>query len=84
MPDHDTHRGASLGLPAAAGAAGSWPDAARPGAAFLCQLIAERQHLPPQRLRRRAPPAVATGAYLATAEHAVRRLPPGYRKSLSV
>lgn len=57
-------------------------DLARPHATFISQLIAEHQHLPPQRARRRAPPAVAALAYLEAAEQAVRRLPPGYRKHI--
>ncbi|HTJ56738.1 MAG TPA: hypothetical protein VL418_04130 [Devosiaceae bacterium] len=58
--------------------------AAPAGAAFVSQLIAERQHLPPQRERRRAPLATALCSYEATERQTIRRLPPGYRKSLSV
>jgi hypothetical protein len=54
----------------------------RAGAAFISQLIAERQHLPPQRERRRAPMAEAVSSYGHTAEQSVRRLPPGYRTTL--
>ena len=66
------------------------PGPARPGgsapagSSFVSQLIAERQHLPPQRERRRATMAVAVGSYRATEEQAVRRVPPGYRKTLVV
>jgi hypothetical protein len=48
-------------------------------AAFVCQLIAERDHLPPQRLKRRATPGVATNVYDAGSHIADRRLPAGYR-----
>lgn len=53
-----------------------------PVAAFLSQLIAERDHLPPQRQRRRAPLPVAVASYATTAARAVPRLPPGYRRTL--
>lgn len=51
-------------------------------APFLSQLIAERDHLPPQRERRRAPLATALLSYRETAVRTPPRLPPGYRKSL--
>ena len=54
----------------------------RSAAPFLSQLIAERDHLPPQRARRRAPVATALVSYRDTASHTLPRLPPGYRKSL--
>ena len=50
-----------------------------PDAAFVSQLIAARDHLAPQRERRRATPAAATNAYATSARIAIRRLPPGYR-----
>jgi|GEM_PF-7062003 len=55
----------------------------RPAAAFLSQLIAERMHLPPQRERRRETAVVAASCYAEAAAHAIRRLPPGFRKSVS-
>jgi hypothetical protein len=55
---------------------------ALPGAAFLTQLIAEYEHLPPQRTRRRAPMAEVLRIYDAGDRIADRRLPPGYRKSI--
>lgn len=58
------------------------PSLQRARAAFISQLIAERLHLPPQRERRRETAATAIGSYAHTAEGAVRRLPPGFRKSL--
>jgi hypothetical protein len=49
---------------------------------FLSQLIAERQHLPPQRERRRAPVGEAVTAYDRGARIAVRRMPAGYRTTI--
>lgn len=57
---------------------------AAPSADFISQLIAENQHLPPQRQRRRAPVGVAVDAYAAASRSAVRRLPAGYRKTMIV
>lgn len=51
-------------------------------AGFVSQLIAERDHLPPQRQRRRVPLADALGSYDAAATIGLPRLPPGYRKSV--
>lgn len=53
-----------------------------PDAAFVSQLIAERDHMAPQRERRRAPVGVAVGAYNTGSRIAIRRLPPGYRTSV--
>ena len=53
-----------------------------PNADFVSQLIAEHQHLPPQRARRRAPVGEALAAYDNGARIADRRLPPGYRKTI--
>ena len=65
--------------------------AARPGfarvapeAAFVSQLIAERNHMAPQRERRRAPVGVAVGAYDTGSRIAIRRLPAGYRTKMDV
>lgn len=52
------------------------------GAAFLSQLIAERQHLEVQRLRRRAGIAQAVDAYAMGLTMGVRRMPKGYRKTV--
>jgi hypothetical protein len=57
-------------------------DPSAPAAAFLSQLIAEREHLPPQRERRRAPVSAALLSYRGAAILTPPRLPPGYRKSL--
>ncbi len=53
-----------------------------PSVDFISQLIAERDHLPPQRERRRAPVGVALGAYDAGSKIAVRRMPAGYRTTI--
>lgn len=53
-----------------------------PNADFLSQLIAEHEHLPPQRVRRRAPVSEAVDAYANGGRIAVRRLPAGYRTSV--
>jgi hypothetical protein len=65
----------------------SRPDAApsnrgAPEAAFVSQLIAERDHLPPQRTKRRAAVSDAVGAYDHGSKIAVVRLPAGYRTTL--
>ena len=72
------------GLPMVLGDAHPRPTLQRlaPRAAFLSQLIAERQHLAPQRQRRQLPPLQAVDAYAAGAGIAVRRLPPGYRRTI--
>lgn len=54
-----------------------------PRGAFISQLIAERYHLAPQRQRRRAPLDVALDCYETAEQQATRRMPPGYRTSLS-
>jgi len=63
---------------------GYWAAFARiaPRAGFLSQLIAEHQRLSPQRARRRAPLAVAVGAYATGARIVEVRLPAGYRTTL--
>ncbi|CDP53749.1 hypothetical protein [Paradevosia shaoguanensis] len=48
-------------------------------ATFLSQMIAERQRLPLQREKRRAPVDEAVGAYATGATRSVRRMPAGYR-----
>ena len=57
---------------------------AAPSADFISQLIAEDQHLPPQRQRRRASVGVAVDAYASVSQSAVRRMPAGYRKTMIV
>lgn len=51
---------------------------------FASQLIAARDHLPVQRLRRRANSGFAIGAYDRGARIADQRVPAGYRLSISV
>lgn len=82
MTDNGTQ--AAPGLPMVVEAPPARPRFARvvASADFLSQLIAARQHLPPQRERRRGQPAQAVAAYSAGARIAVRRMPAGYRRSL--
>ena len=53
-----------------------------PSAAFVSQLIAARDRLPPQRERRTASVDRAVGAYRSGAVIAVKRMPEGYRKTV--
>jgi hypothetical protein len=53
-------------------------------ATFLSQLIAARQHLAPQRARRRAPITQAVDAYRIGGRVSVVRMPAGYRKTVVV
>ena len=55
-----------------------------PDAAFLSQLLAERQHSMVQRARRRAPLADALALYDKGLTAATVRMPSGYRKTLIV
>ena len=58
------------------------PSRLAPDAAFLSALIAERDGLAPQRHLSRAPVGVALGAYDTGSRIAIRRLQPGYLKSV--
>ncbi|HWV20531.1 MAG TPA: hypothetical protein VN036_05855 [Devosia sp.] len=73
-------------LPVPVNASGPRPSLAwsAPTAAFVSQLIAAREHLPPQRERRTASVDRAVGAYRQGAGIAVRRMPEGYRKTVVV
>ena len=51
-------------------------------AAFVSQLLAERNNLAPQRARRRGSAEGAIGAYADGARVAVKRMPVGYRTSI--
>lgn len=53
-----------------------------PSAAFVSQLIAARDRLPPQRERRTASVDRALGAYRQGAGMAIKRMPEGYRKTV--
>ena len=55
---------------------------AAPRAAFLSQLIAERQHLAPQRARRRVRVAQAVNAYAWGGRATAVRMPAGYRRTV--
>lgn len=83
MPDFETR---PSGLPMLTGPTPSRPLLVRGGtdAAFASQLLAEREHLAPQRARRRTTPEGAVGAYTQGARVAVRRMPMGYRTSIIV
>ena len=71
-----------LPVPVAPAAARPSLAASAPTAAFLSQLIAARDRLPPQRERRRASVDRAVGAYAQGAVMAVRRMPEGFRKTV--
>ncbi len=51
-----------------------------PSAAFVSQLLAERDRLPPQRERRTASLDRALGAYAQGGRITQRRMPQGFRK----
>jgi hypothetical protein len=71
-------------LPVTLVAAGDKPSLARSasGAAFVSQLIAARDNLPPQRSRRIGSAERAIGAYRNGARMTERRMPMGYRKTI--
>lgn len=75
---------ASAGLPVALACSAPRPAYHRiaPGAGFLSQLIAERQHLAAQRARRRAPIAEAVDAYRTGGNATIVRMPAGYRTTI--
>lgn len=85
MSRNDTDEVRPAGLPVVLATEPEPPGRTRlaPPAAFLSQLIAARQHLPAQRARLRAPAAHAVDAYATCGRSAVRRLPAGYRKSVT-
>lgn len=72
------------GVPMALDEAGPRPSLARTEtmAAFVSQLLAERERLPPQRARRRETAEGAVGAYAKSAKVAVKRMPMGYRTTI--
>ena len=72
------------GLPMLIGVARPRPSLLRnpTTAAFVSQLLAERNHLAPQRQRRRGSAEGAIGAYADGARVAVKRMPMGYRKTV--
>lgn len=51
---------------------------------FLSQLIAERHHMAPQRLKRRASPLEVLRTYDASGKLKLLRIPPGYRTDIEV
>ena len=74
----------SAGLPMLIGPPRPRPSLLRnpTGAAFVSQLLAERNNLAPQRARRRGTSEGAIGAYVDGAKVAVKRMPLGYRTSI--
>jgi hypothetical protein len=82
MSDFDASR---PGLPVPLMATGARPSLARsaPVAAFVSQLLAARERLPVQRPSHTDSLDAALGAYGRGASIAVRRLPKGYRTSLT-
>jgi len=52
-------------------------------AAFVSQLLAQRNDLPAQRARRRGTAEGAASAYAEGAQIAVKRMPMGFRKSVT-
>lgn len=81
MPSSETDR---PGLPVRVEPARPRPSLASiaADASFVSQLIAERDHLPPQRARRRATTEGAIGAYASGARAATKRMPMGYRTTI--
>lgn len=81
MTDFETKH---AGLPVVVGGWRARPSLLRIGtpAPFVSQLIAERDHLPPQRAHRRASAQGAVGAYAEGARVAVKRMPLGYRTTI--
>ena len=81
MSDSETQ---SSGLPVAIEPSRERPSLKRSGtaAAFISQLLAERNNMAPQRARRRSTAEGAIGAYTSGAKVAVKRMPLGYRTSI--
>lgn len=72
------------GLPVLIGAPRPRPSLRRSEttAAFVSQLLAERNNLAPQRARRRGTSEGAIGAYADGAKVAIKRMPLGYRTTI--
>jgi hypothetical protein len=86
MSDFDTANrpDPAPGLPMLIGASAPRPSLLRSQttAAFVSQLLAARDNLPAQRLRRRGTVEGAVGAYSAGARISVLRMPQGYRTTV--
>lgn len=82
MADSETQK---PGLPVALQPARPRPSLARSqtGAAFVSQLLAARANMAPQRIRRRGTAEGAIGAYAQGAKISIKRMPAGYRKSVT-
>lgn len=81
--DTSSARPSGTALAVLPGVRGPRPSFARLSTAadFLSQLLAERQHLPAQRARRRAPLGVVLEAYSEGRERGIPRLPAGSYRS---
>jgi hypothetical protein len=79
MPDHETDRSV---MPVPLTITLERPSLVRtaPSAAFVSQLLAARDRLPPQRERRRTSLDTALGAYAQGGRITQRRMPQGFRK----
>jgi hypothetical protein len=70
-------------VPVATGAGGRFSSyRASPKPEFLSQLIAEREHLSGQRVKRQATPFEVLKTYDAGGKLRVLRVPPGYRTDI--
>ena len=70
-------------LPVATGAGARFSSFRQtPKPEFLSQLIAEREHLPTQRLKRQATPLEVLRTYDAGGKLKILRVPPGYRTDI--
>lgn len=87
MTKSDTEQCSEMapGLPMVLEAQRQRPSLARSqiSASFVSQLLAARQNLAPQRVRRRSSVDGALDAYRSGASISVVRMPQGYRKSLT-
>ena len=86
MTDFETHNRSvsARGLPMVIGMSAPRPSLLRSEttATFVSQLLAARENLPPQRVRRRNSVNGALGAYSAGAQMGTVRMPAGYRKTV--
>jgi hypothetical protein len=57
-------------------------DRGTPRTEFLSQLIAERHHMAPQRIKRQATPLEVLRTYDASGTPKILRIPPGYRTNI--
>jgi hypothetical protein len=86
MSDAERNETELAGLPVPLAERAPRPSLARSSAeaAFVSQLLAARDRMPPQRQRRSATNERAIGAYGRGARLSERRMPLGYRKTMVV